>query len=87
MPLSYYHNALAKCDFKENQSKFDRCTHGRDTHERKCETKNDKLAFKAQNLTGSSAKIKLAFEKYWGLGPYTNITLWDKVLSMRTICI
>ena len=22
MPLSYYHNAYAKCDFKENQSKF-----------------------------------------------------------------
>ena len=47
MPLSYYHNAHAKCDFKENQSTFQRRNHGGDTQEGKYETNNDELVFKA----------------------------------------
>ena len=60
MPLSYYHNAHPKCDFKENQRKFQRCNHGGDTYERKHETKNDELVYKAQNLMRLSSKVKLA---------------------------
>ena len=48
MPLSYYRNAHAKCDFEESQNKFQCSTHERDAHERIYKTKHDEIVFKAQ---------------------------------------
>jgi len=62
----YYHNAHAKCGFKEIESEFYRCNHRKDTHKRKYGTKNDELVFKDQNLTGSYTTVKLALENIWG---------------------
>jgi len=58
MSPSYYHNLHAKCDFKENRNKFWRSNHGRDSHERIYETKNNKLVSKVQNLISSPIKVK-----------------------------
>jgi len=38
MPLSYYHNAHAQCDFEKNQASSG-AIHGRDTHESIYDTK------------------------------------------------
>ena len=35
MSLSFHRCVHAKCDFKENPNKFQRCCHGRNTHEKK----------------------------------------------------
>jgi len=56
MPLSYYHNAYAKCDFNRitasHRDEIMEETHIKVKHE----TKNDELVYKAQNLTGYLSK-------------------------------
>ena len=61
MPLLYYHNGYAKCDFEENQNSFwDMLlekTHMKEKYDTKC---ND-LLFEAQNLISSSTKFTIAY--------------------------
>ena len=45
---------------KRIKASSSKCTHGRDTHERKHETKNDELVFKVQNLIGLYTKTNAA---------------------------
>ena len=61
MPQSYCLNAYAKCGLEwESRWVLEKWRQGRVTHERKCETNNDKQSLKAQNLVGHLPKSKLA---------------------------